>query len=102
MWSFATVSLPWYVLATSSSTGANILQGPHHSAQKSTRTGFEDLRTSWSKELSDTCLIISLMVFPGVRAASGAADAVKFTLSRAMGCPPRQREPVHRAALRPP
>ena len=44
MSSFAIVSLPSYVFATSSSTGANILHGPHHSAQKSTSTGLSDLQ----------------------------------------------------------
>src|SRR5476649_36991 len=41
-------------LASSSSAGAICLQGPHHSAQKSTRTGFLELRTSAWKEASDT------------------------------------------------
>ena len=49
MSSLATVSRSWYSFATSSSTGANILHGPHHSAQKSTSTGLPDLRTSLSK-----------------------------------------------------
>src|SRR5688572_29727009 len=40
---------PSYSLASSSRIGATILQGPHHSAQKSTRTGVVDLRTSASK-----------------------------------------------------
>ena len=44
MSSLATVSLPSYSLAMSSSTGANILHGPHHSAQKSTSTGVADLQ----------------------------------------------------------
>ena len=44
MSSLATVSLPPYSLAISSSTGANILHGPHHSAQKSTSTGLPDLQ----------------------------------------------------------
>jgi hypothetical protein len=30
--------------------GAIILQGPHHSAQKSTKTGLSDLSTSASKD----------------------------------------------------
>ena len=36
---FAIRSLPSYSLAISSSVGASALHGPHHSAQKSTRTG---------------------------------------------------------------
>ena len=35
----ATMSLPSYSVASSSSAGPIILQGPHHSAQKSTSTG---------------------------------------------------------------
>src|SRR5215831_10541649 len=44
---FATVILPSYSLASSSSAGAIILQGPHHSAQKSTITGVLELSTSF-------------------------------------------------------
>src|SRR5512146_988968 len=40
--------------AISSSAGAIMRQGPHHSAQKSTTTGADDLRTSDSKFASDT------------------------------------------------
>src|SRR5437764_1269140 len=49
MSSLPTFTLPTYSLATSSMTGPNILQGVHHSAQKSTSTGWPDLRTSLSK-----------------------------------------------------
>jgi len=37
------------------------LHGPHHSAQKSTKTGCEELITSASKEVSLTTLILSFM-----------------------------------------
>src|SRR6516225_6327692 len=40
--SFAICSLSPFSDAISSSTGAIILHGPHHSAQKSTSTGFSD------------------------------------------------------------
>src|SRR5450631_2572013 len=43
------LTLPSYSSASSSSTGAIILHGPHHSAQKSTSTGVADWRTSLSK-----------------------------------------------------
>src|SRR5664279_6404122 len=66
MSSFAIVILPSYCLAISSRTGANILQGPHHSAQKSTRTGLPDCRTSLSKVASETCLMASLITNPFV------------------------------------
>src|SRR4029453_5848545 len=61
MSSLATVILPPYSFATSSRTGANILHGPHHSAQKSTSTGWPDCSTSLSKVASETCLIAALM-----------------------------------------
>src|SRR5262245_32868389 len=40
---------PSYSSASSSRTGAIILQGPHHSAQKSTRIGVDDSSTSFEK-----------------------------------------------------
>src|SRR4029450_12133405 len=64
MSSLATVTLPPYSLATSSRTGAKSLQGPHHSAQKWTRTGLPDCRTSLSNVASETCLMASLMENP--------------------------------------
>src|SRR5436853_177535 len=42
MLTLPTFTLPSYSLATSSRIGAIILQGPHHSAQKSTSTGVDD------------------------------------------------------------
>src|SRR5687768_5004238 len=44
-------------MAISSKAGASILQGPHHSAQKSTRTGTGDLSTSVSKLPSPTSIV---------------------------------------------
>ncbi len=46
MLTFPIFSLPSYSPAISSSIGAIILHGPHHSAQKSTRTGVGELITS--------------------------------------------------------
>src|SRR5262245_3340174 len=45
--------------------GAIILQGPHHSAQKSTTTGCGLLTTSWSKLASSTDIVaeLSMMIF---------------------------------------
>src|SRR3954467_9376747 len=54
----ATVTLPAMSLASSSSAGAIILQGPHHSAQKSTSTGSFDFSTSVSKLASVTAVVI--------------------------------------------
>src|ERR1039457_6492739 len=51
-WSMSTLAiliLSEYSSASSSSTGAIILHGPHHSAQKSTSTGAVDFNTSASK-----------------------------------------------------
>src|SRR4030095_17148956 len=93
MSTFAIVSLPSYSLATSSSTGANILHGPHHSAQKSTRTGLPDCRTSLSNVASDTCLMASFMgnlLLSWRHRGSGlvAGQALKLTLA-----PPKQQPP---------
>src|SRR5262245_40838656 len=52
--SFTTLTLPTMVPAISSSAGAIIRHGPHHSAQKSTTTGSLALSTSASKVESDT------------------------------------------------
>src|SRR5579863_10025959 len=46
--SLPTFTLPAYSLATTSIVGAICRQGPHHSAQKSTKTGTSDRNTSWS------------------------------------------------------
>lgn len=57
-WSTFTLTkliLPEYSFAISSTSGATALQGPHHGAQKSTKTGILDLTTSsshWSDEIS--------------------------------------------------
>src|SRR6476661_8287551 len=52
--SFTILTLSPMAPAISSSAGAIILHGPHHSAQKSTTTGLVDLSTSVSKFASDT------------------------------------------------
>ncbi|SFV87244.1 hypothetical protein MNB_SUP05-SYMBIONT-4-588 [hydrothermal vent metagenome] len=46
--------------------GANALQGPHHGAQKSTKTAGDALTTSASKESSVTTLILSLIFYFGL------------------------------------
>src|ERR1043165_9098390 len=58
----ATVSLPLRSAAISSSGGAIILHGPHHSAQKSTSTGPLALRTSFSNEASLTWVVLDAVV----------------------------------------
>src|SRR5690348_1547074 len=54
----AMVTLPFISLANSSRKGAIALQGPHHSAQKSTSTGPVARRTSASKDVSVTLLVL--------------------------------------------
>src|SRR4051794_2559256 len=58
---FAILTLSLNSPAISSSMGAIILHGPHHSAQKSNNTGSLALSTSSSKLASVTCRIVSLL-----------------------------------------
>src|SRR5690606_32544051 len=57
MFILAIVTFSPSVLAISSSAGAIILQGPHHSAQKSTSTGLPDFSTSVSKLASEILVV---------------------------------------------
>src|SRR3712207_2926037 len=57
MLSLTTSILSLFSAAISSSTGATILQGPHHSAQKSTSTGLSLCRTSVVKSASVVFLV---------------------------------------------
>src|SRR3954453_13197449 len=59
MLSLATVIFSACLDAISSRTGATILHGPHHSAQKSTSTGLSDVRTSLWKLVSVTVLVVA-------------------------------------------
>src|SRR5438270_6840321 len=74
MFTLATRILSPCSLAISSRTGATILHGPHHSAQKSTRTGFSLPRTSASKVESVTVLVAPAMVSP----SRGSATAKTY------------------------
>src|SRR5512132_2481892 len=58
MFSLAIVSLSPCSAAISSRTGATILQGPHHSAQKSTSTGLSLSSTSALNDWSVTFLVL--------------------------------------------
>src|SRR3954466_125109 len=58
MLSFAIVSLSPCSAAISSRTGATILPGPHHSAQKSTSTGLSLPSTSLAKLVSVTFTVL--------------------------------------------
>src|SRR5262245_53739005 len=55
--SLATLTLPLSSVAMSSSAGAIILHGPHHSAQKSTTTGSLESSTSALKLLRSTLTV---------------------------------------------
>src|SRR4051812_11414063 len=59
------LTLPAYSLARASIVGPMRLQGPHHSAQKSTRTGPPDFSTVSSKLLSvKVCTFSAAIVSP--------------------------------------
>src|SRR5690606_9807576 len=83
MLTLAPVTLPASSSAICSSAGPICLQGPHHSAQKSTRTGVEDFRTSASK-LSSVTFTVAMNGSPLVRYAR---DAVARCLSAFSGAP---------------
>src|SRR5260370_2048119 len=78
MLTLATVTFPAISAASSSRNGAIILQGPHHSAQKSTRTGSVERSTSSSKLPSLTAV--------GFIARSSRLPVVK------LGDPPKRRQ----------
>src|SRR6201989_2921549 len=62
--SFTILTLSPMLPAISSSAGALMRHGPHHSAQKSTTTGLVDLSTSASKVASDTLpTVMGYLVF---------------------------------------
>src|SRR5215475_13317038 len=68
--------LSLYSAANSSTMGAMARQGPHHVAQKSTRTGLSDFKTSWSKFASVTSTIPLPAMFPSPRSnVAHSADA---------------------------
>lgn len=52
-----------YSESRSSRTGAMALQGPHHAAQKSTRTGLSACSTSWSKLASVVLIMLMGITF---------------------------------------
>ena len=64
---FAMVMRPSYSFAISSKTGERALHGPHHSAQKSTKTGCVEVITSAAKEASLTTLIYLRRSFCRIR-----------------------------------
>src|SRR4051812_21086299 len=94
MSSLATVSLSPCSAAISSSTGATILQGPHHVAQKSTTTGLS-LPSTWSAKVASVTFTGALMRwFPsggaGRTGSGGSGNGVSGGLGRSL---------VHRATV---
>src|SRR5688572_22700260 len=73
-----TSTLPSYFAASFSISGATILQGPHHTAQKSTTVGRSDLRTSSSNVSSVTCLISAIDVPPPALAGDVLDKSVRL------------------------
>ena len=59
MFSFPMAARPLYSSASPSTAGAIIRQGPHHSAQKSTRTGLSEFSTVFSKSPSVSVNVFS-------------------------------------------
>lgn len=59
-----TLTLPLYSSPICSMRGERILQGPHHSAQKSTITGMSDFNTSASKLslVKTTCAMYKVLM----------------------------------------
>src|SRR6185437_10527760 len=72
MLSLAILRRSSYSPAISSRIGAIILQGPHHSAQKSRSTGLSDLRTSWAKVESLVCTMCGLLTRLNLRRMQSA------------------------------
>src|SRR5450755_2860655 len=68
--SLTTFKRPFMSLATLSTMGATILHGPHHGAQKSTRTGVGDCRTWAVKSASPTFVASLTGVAPSGRGGS--------------------------------
>src|SRR3954452_22035146 len=92
MLSFAIVSLSPCSAAISSRTGATILQGPHHSAQKSTSTGLSLPSTSLAKLVSVTVTVLPAIGRSHLSRLSCVPGGV--TLRPVDLCPGPRPEPV--------
>src|SRR5690348_7263046 len=88
--------LPSYSVASSSRIGDTILHGPHHSAQKSTSTGWPDLVTSVSKFVAVRFKIFAtaIILFP----ENIAAKWIYFKVKRNSRLPTAPR-PMTAAAI---
>src|SRR3546814_14822398 len=82
MFTLATVTLSPSSLEISSNAGAIILQGPHHSAQKSTTTGLSDFSTSSSKDAARADFVrarrLGATSFPTLLFTGSDGSVVKF------------------------
>src|SRR5487761_821702 len=94
MLTFATVILPANSSASSSSAGAIILQGPHHSAQKSTSTGPGAPSTSVAKLVSVTGLVFALIAGLVVADRAGMARGRWLGGRRPCGAAREWQEPA--------
>src|SRR6266404_2364345 len=90
----ATVTLPAILAAISSRVGAMLLHGPHHSAQKSTRTGPGARSTSASNELSVT--LVGFIGFSLTR-CRGAPTLTTARVRQRLGYARKPRQGVHRS-----
>src|SRR3954467_9594018 len=77
MFTLPILTLPSYSPASSSSTGAIILQGPHHSAQKSTTTGVDDFKTSSEKFPS-----VNVTIFATILPLPSFAESIQSPRSK--------------------
>src|SRR5438132_4842073 len=92
---FATFTLPWYCFATSSTTGATMRHGPHHSAQKSTRTGTCDWSTSESNVLSLTWITESAMGKDSLHDELDRTDDANALVTRVLAGPQSRRRKLN-------
>src|SRR5260221_7376132 len=98
MLSLATVTLPVISAAISSRAGAIILQGPHHSAQKSTRTGPGARSTSASNELS-VIFVVFIEFSQGVISVAPMRE-IRGLAKAASRCPPIEQRRAYRHEMR--
>src|SRR5262249_3615241 len=74
VFSLPTLTLPANWSASRSMVGARARQGPHHTAQKSTRTGFSLLTTSFSQLSVVSSITLALAIIVPSRWASGVSS----------------------------
>src|SRR6516162_7106400 len=81
MFILPTFTLPAYLVASSSTAGAIIRHGAHQGAQKSTKTGTFELRTSLSKLSSPKVMTFAFAIEPMYsRPRGGLAQSIEVLL----------------------